>query len=452
MADDEFLDLKTRAYNFIADIFLMNNPTHEEERLAEYLMFGDEEIKSYEGAFQELKQILLPRINNDQTYFNEIFRQSILYFQMDDAGINPELFIGGGKLRPLSMADVEVKEAEWLIDGYVPKKGITIVGGNGGVGKSSVICSIAASISNRKATFLESDDETRNVRVGNGRVLIFSAEDSESTVIKPRLIAHNANLNNIYCLTPNSKNFEYAKFKSPELRRLLNSLRPDLIIFDPIQSFLSRGTKMSERSAMRSELFPLIEMMEEFGFTTIIIMHTNKNKDASGRDRFADSSDIFDISRSALLIGNTGEDDTKYISLEKTNYGKPMPSVIFRINDKGVIEFVRYDDRKDVDFVYLARRNAASGKKAGNSGIEQAIQFIIEILSNNGNPTEMPIADIDKRLSQAGYSDYHIRNAKKSLKKTGKIIASPGGKGAPWVMRLADKSNTGQPEDRKAQE
>jgi hypothetical protein len=70
MADEEFLDLKTRAYNFIADIFLMNNPTHEEERLAEYLMFGDEEIKSYEGAFQELKQILLPRINNDQTYFN----------------------------------------------------------------------------------------------------------------------------------------------------------------------------------------------------------------------------------------------------------------------------------------------------------------------------------------------------------------------------------------------
>lgn len=63
-----------------------------------------------------------------------------------------------GKTRPVKKADfhldkasgVEIKEPEWLIPGYIPKYGITTIAGEGGVGKTSLWCSIVASITTGK--------------------------------------------------------------------------------------------------------------------------------------------------------------------------------------------------------------------------------------------------------------------------------------------------------------
>ena len=60
-----------------------------------------------------------------------------------------------GKARPvkqvkpvaLGTADsVEIKEPEWLVPGYIPRYGITTLGGEGGTGKTSIICNITAAI------------------------------------------------------------------------------------------------------------------------------------------------------------------------------------------------------------------------------------------------------------------------------------------------------------------
>lgn len=47
------------------------------------------------------------------------------------------------------------KPAEWLIYGHVPKGQITMVTGDGGVGKTALWCNIAAAISNGKLCFFE---------------------------------------------------------------------------------------------------------------------------------------------------------------------------------------------------------------------------------------------------------------------------------------------------------
>lgn len=109
-----------------------------------------------------------------------------------------------GKARPVKKADfhldqaklVEVKEPEWLIPGYVPKYGITTIAGEGGVGKTSLWCSIVASITTGKQHFLvqgqqipfESEPET---------VVVFSAEDSWEYVLKRRLEANGADMDRV---------------------------------------------------------------------------------------------------------------------------------------------------------------------------------------------------------------------------------------------------------------
>ena len=67
-----------------------------------------------------------------------------------------------GKSRPVKKVDfhlekaegVEILEPEWLVPGYIPKYGITTIAGEGGVGKTSIWCSLVSSITTGKNAFL----------------------------------------------------------------------------------------------------------------------------------------------------------------------------------------------------------------------------------------------------------------------------------------------------------
>lgn len=62
-----------------------------------------------------------------------------------------------GKKKPLliSLADVQEKETEWLVTGYMPKGQINILAGDGGSGKTTIWCGVAAEISRGGRIFLK---------------------------------------------------------------------------------------------------------------------------------------------------------------------------------------------------------------------------------------------------------------------------------------------------------
>lgn len=72
----------------------------------------------------------------------------------------------------ICMADVEEKEAEWLISGYIPKGNITILAGDGGSGKTTTWCGIAAAVSAGKRVFLM--PYQRNLQSASRRKYCFS--------------------------------------------------------------------------------------------------------------------------------------------------------------------------------------------------------------------------------------------------------------------------------------
>ena len=107
---------------------------------------------------------------------------------------------------------------------------------------------------------------------------------------------------------------------------------------------------MGQRNAMRDCLNPLIGLGEKYGTTFAIIMHTNKQAGTWGRKRMADSSDVWDIARSVLLVGETNEKGIRYISQEKSNYGKLMDTILFSIEDETAV-YKSLSEKKDKDFV-----------------------------------------------------------------------------------------------------
>ncbi|MDO5783436.1 MAG: AAA family ATPase [Eubacteriales bacterium] len=267
----------------------------------------------------------------------------------DNTKIDTVVDFDWGMFRPLN--DFEEVEPEWLVPRWIPKEQITIFASEGGVGKTSMVCDIAAAISNGGQCILDAEDIERNP----AKVLFMTTEDSISKKLRKQLRLAGANMQNIFAPDP-QKDKEYKalkiKFGSPELEAMIEHFKPALCIFDPIQGYVPPNINMISRNAMRDCLAPLIPLGEKTGCTFILVCHSNKKRGAFGRERISDSSDLWDIARSVIMAGYTDQHDKKirYVSNEKNSYATTMQTILFSIGENRQIVFEGHSDKSDYDF------------------------------------------------------------------------------------------------------
>ncbi len=235
--------------------------------------------------------------------------------------------------------------------------------------------------------------------------MFFSSEDSLEYTLKARLRKAGANLDNIYSASLRDERFAQIKFNSPILKEMIKEVRPALVIFDPIQAFIPPEIQMGQRNAMRACLNPLIGLGEEYGTTFLIVVHTNKRQGVYGRNRIADSADVWDIARSVLITGAAGK-NLRYLSQEKSNYGEPGRTALYAIED-GVAVFKEYCDKHDADFV---KEHDLSAYQAPQR--QSAEAFIMDFLKNGKKPT----AELDEAATAAGITSATLRRAKEQLR------------------------------------
>ncbi len=331
------------------------------------------------------------------------------------------------------MTEFEEREAEWLVPGYIPKGQITVIGGDGGTGKTTIWCDIAAAVSSGRSSFFE----YRNPRDRDPqKVLFFSSEDDIRTVILRRLRKSGAKMENVFSIQIGSDIFHKIKFNSSELDKILECSRPALVIFDPIQSFLPQGTRMAERGDMRSALDHLSKCGDRYGCSFLIISHTNKRGGVSGRDRLSDSSDIWDHARSVMLVGRTEEPSKFYCSQEKSNYGPLSDTVIYSLGD-GSVRYLGPTDKKDRDFVQARAQDSAKPK------METAKEFILKCLED-GMPHKS--SEIDENALAVGIARATLGTAKTHLINANKIKSTHegSGRGSAWYLQLCMRSDKKQ--------
>lgn len=248
-------------------------------------------------------------------------------------------------IRPLT--EFTEKEAQWLIPGWLPRGEITLLASSGGVGKSSVTCEIAAALSRGKACLLDEEGTVREPQ----SVLILNAEDSVETQLLGKIRQLGGDLSRIFALDVSTgKSMSSIKIGSTDMADIIRHLKPDLCILDPLQAFLPADVNMAARSAMRNYLESLHELGMETGCTFLIVCHSNKRKCASGRDRLADSADLWDMARAIVMAGYTSENDTRYLSHEKSSYAGQMETVLFTV-ENGLPVVTGYSNLRDADYV-----------------------------------------------------------------------------------------------------
>lgn len=281
----------------------------------------------------------------------EVMRENMPEFAPSKDNIPNDTVVGFAWDIFQPIKEFEEVEPEWLIPKWIPKEQITVFASEGGVGKTSIVCNVAAAISSGGQCVLDQEDTEREP----GRVLLMTTEDSISKKLRKQLRLAGANMENILAPSP-KKDKEHAalkiKFGSPELEAMIRHFKPTLCIFDPIQGYIPPNVNMISRNAMRDCLAPLIPLGEETGCTFILVCHSNKKRGAFGRERISDSSDLWDIARSVMMAGYTDPHDKKirYVSNEKNSYAETMQTILFSVGEDRQITFEGFSDKSDYDF------------------------------------------------------------------------------------------------------
>lgn len=330
-----------------------------------------------------------------------------------------------------ALSEFQEQPAEWLIPGWIPRGQITLLAADGGVGKTTLWCNIAAAVSSGRASILDPPDIHREP----GLVAFLTTEDSVRKKLKRKLRIAGADEQRV--ITPDFQDDAHGalrrlKFGSHEMAEFIRYFRPALCIFDPLQGFVPPDVNMASRNGMRDCMAPLVTLGEETETSFIVVCHSNKRKGASGRDRIADSADLWDIARSVLMAGYADREGVRYLSQEKSNYAELRRTLLFSIDGDGQPQAVGETWKRDREFQAEAAV-ARSGPKR-----EDCREFLVDALKSADG--QLLVKDLECRATAAGYSFATIRRAKEALKKDGLLAFSRGAGGAhsPWFARLAD--------------
>ncbi len=162
-------------------------------------------------------------------------------------------------------SDVPYEPPRWLIAPYIQKGKGTLIQADNGTGKTAFVCAIAAHIFTGRP-LLDIPITTP------GDVLILSVED-DLPILRGRIEASGGDLTHCHFIS----NAAGLNFNSPEVESAIKQINAKLVIFDPLQAFMSAKVDMFRANETRPELAKLFDICDRNDCACIIIAHIGKS-------------------------------------------------------------------------------------------------------------------------------------------------------------------------------
>lgn len=330
------------------------------------------------------------------------------------------------KICYVQLSKVQPEEVSWLWKPYIPKRKITLLEGDPGIGKSWLSMALAAGITTG-AAFPDAESGRPIFRQDPGNVIYLSAEDGPSDTLRPRFDSLGADVSRIYVVTGTRDEKGESAFSFDDLI-LLDSMaelyKPALIVIDPLQAYLGATVDMHRANETRPVLARLAALAERHDCAVLCIRHLNKGTGGKVLYRGMGSIDFTAAARSVLLAGCDQNDPSKRALIHiKSSLAPAGQAQGYELKDgffwTGISTLTASE---------LLSNEIQHSKEVNK--LEEATTWLIEQLQNG--PCEKK--DLLELADDVGIKKMTLRRAAERLEV--KSYKKPGEKNGPWLWEL----------------
>ena len=325
------------------------------------------------------------------------------------------------KLKLINMDSVEVEQIEWLLYPFIPYGKVTIIQGDPGEGKTTMVLQIIAKLT-RGEPILPVTDTTKEKRsdeadsenndsdvegniqeqpsISPVNVIYQTAEDGLGDTIKPRLLAAGAECSKVLVIDDSDQPLTMADVR---LEEAIVQTKAKMVVLDPIQGFLGADVDMHRANEIRPLMKRVAVLAEKYHCAVILVGHMNKNSNGKSSYRGLGSIDFQAAARSVLIVGRVkDEPEVRVVCHTKSSLAPEGTSIAFRLDKNNGFEWIgEYDISAD---------ELLNGDGRGQKS-RKAKEFLLEILANGGM-TQKKIAE---EAESRGIKSKTLWNAKREL-------------------------------------
>ena len=338
------------------------------------------------------------------------------------------------------LSSVMAKPIEWLWPTRIALGTVSIVAGDGGLGKSTILCDIAARIT----TGADWPDGTPNGVIGS--VIMLVAEDGLEHTVKPQIVAAGGNPDKIYIVKGSVEtdgkgkrwfNLQADIEKLEQLIREIGDVRA--VILDPVTSYLGE-TDSHKNDKVRKVLDPLGAMTERLNVATICNNHHTKGSGGtSANNKVIGSVAFVNQARTVISVLEDAEhEDRRLFIPSKMNIAALGEGIGYRIGQRLetidgheiLCSYILWD--KDPVKVSADDALAALSERDGGA-LDDAKDFLRDYLSGRS----VDAKDAESEAIGRGISKATLRRARRGL-----VLAKKSNeKDGSWKWSLLDTSD-----------
>jgi hypothetical protein len=345
------------------------------------------------------------------------------------------------------MDEIPYRKLTWLWHPFIPRSMISMIFGDGEVGKSTLLLDLIARITRGGAArWPQFDpDQPRPPARQPGSVIIVCKEDDASFIIRPRLEAAGADLTKVYFLgypVPGDATefdpVDRLDTVAEELEQLVEEIGDvELISIDPITDYVGRIDSYRD-SEVRALLHPFARIAARHGLALVYVLHLNKKADLQAKHRGLGSVAFRNVSKSSLLVAMSKEQpDCRLLVQEKRNLTPDRRAVAFKLLPAPRSAWPRVEWmsgwQENVDIDELLTPAKPANKR------QQAVEFLRSTLRSGPQPATTVI----ERARHAGISEATLKLARPLVG----VIAQRVGRG--WMWRLPSGGESENAGDRR---
>ena len=299
------------------------------------------------------------------------------------------------ELHLINMADVEATEVKWLWYPYIPYGKVTIIQGDPGEGKTTLILNLAALLS-KGEKLPESEEKSDPINI-----IYQTAEDGLSDTVKPRLIAANADDERITVIDESKSELSLT---DERLEQAIIETKAKLVILDPLQAYIGANVDMHRANEIRPVMKHLAEVAQRQQCAVVLIGHLNKAMGMKSSYRGLGSIDIPASARSVLLVGRIKDNPTVRVMAQiKSSLAPEGEPIAFELNKETGFRFI---GKYDISIDDLLNGVATTSK------LEQAEKLLRDMLSDG---SAIKQKQLQQQAKIRNISERTLNEAKKNV-------------------------------------